>query len=70
MNELLPKPRELDHRENDGISVTLLWYQDSNRVSLRVIDSETEEEFEREIAPRDAMDAFRHPYAYSMPAAA
>jgi hypothetical protein len=70
MNETLTQPRELDYRESDGMSVTLLWYEDSNRVAIHVVDTETNEEFELEVAGRDALDAFRHPYAYSIPAAA
>lgn len=63
-------PRELDHRESDGIAVTLLWYDDSNRVVIRVVDSRTEEEFELEVAASDALDAFHHPHAYLLLAAA
>ena len=70
MNETLTLPRELDHRESDGVSVTLLWYEDSNRVTIHVVDSATGEEFDLEVAGRDALDAFRHPYAYILPAAA
>jgi hypothetical protein len=70
MNETLTTPRELDHRESDGVSVTLLWYEDSNRVAIHVVDSSTSEEFELEVAGRDALDAFRHPYAYGLLAAA
>jgi hypothetical protein len=70
MNETLTIPRELDHRESDGVSVTLLWYEDSNRVTIHVVDSGTGEEFDLEVAGRDALDAFRHPYAYILPAAA
>jgi hypothetical protein len=70
MNETLTMPRELDHRESDGVSVTLLWYEDSNRVTIHVVDSGTGEEFDLEVAGRDASDAFRHPYAYILPAAA
>jgi hypothetical protein len=62
--------RELDHREGDGLAITLLWYEDSNRVVVRVVDSRTEEEFELEVAPRDALDAFHHPHAYMLLAAA
>jgi hypothetical protein len=57
-------PRELDHRENDGIAVTLLWYEETNLLTVRVVDSRTEEEFELDVAARDALDAFQHPYAY------
>ena len=70
MNETLTMPRELDHRESDGVSVTLLWYEDSNRVTIHVVDPATGEEFDLEVAGRDALDAFRHPYAYILPAAA
>lgn len=62
--------RELDHRESDGIAVTLLWDEDADRVAIRVVDSDGDQEFELEVAPRDALDAFRHPYAYILPAAA
>jgi hypothetical protein len=62
--------RELDHRESDGIAVTLVWYEDSDRIAVRVVDSESDEEFELAIAARDALDAFHHPYAYMLPAAA
>lgn len=64
------RSRELDHRESDGLAVTLLWYEESNRVAVRVVDSATGERFEVEVAGRDALDAFRHPYAYALPRAA
>lgn len=70
MNETLTIPRELDHRESDGVSVTLLWYEDSNRVTIHVVDSDSGEELDLEVAGRDALDAFRHPYAYILPTAA
>lgn len=70
MNETLTIPRELDHRESDGVSVTLLWYEGSNRVTVHVVDSETGEELDLEVAGRDTLDAFQHPYAYILPAAA
>jgi hypothetical protein len=63
-------PRELDHRESNGVAVTLLWHEGSDRVVLRVVDSDTDEEFELAVPGRDALDAFHHPYAYLLPAAA
>jgi hypothetical protein len=66
----LYNPRELDHRESDGISVSLLWYADLDVVAIRVFDGESEEEFEVEVAGRDALDAFHHPYAYILARAA
>jgi hypothetical protein len=62
--------RELDHRESDGLAVTLLWYEDSDLVAIRLHDSATQETFEVEVAGADALDAFRHPYAYILPTAA
>jgi hypothetical protein len=62
--------RELDHRESDGIAVTLLWYADSDRVAVRVVDRRTDEEFELEVTAGDALDAFHHPFAYILPTAA
>jgi hypothetical protein len=70
MNETESRPRELDSRESDGIAVTLLWYEDSNQVAVRVVDSKTDEEFELPVQAADALDAFWHPYAYTLPAAA
>jgi hypothetical protein len=70
MNETLTFPRELDHRVDGGLSVTLLWYEESNRVTVHVVNTETGEELELEIAGPDALDAFRHPYAYGLLAAA
>jgi hypothetical protein len=70
LDERRPVARELDHRESDGLSVTLLWHEDSNRVVIRVVDSRTEEEFELDVAASDALDAFHHPHAYMLFAAA
>ena len=69
VQELTGLSRELDHRESDGIAVTLVWYEGSNRVAVRVSDVEADEDVELEIDPQDALDAFRHPYAYLLAAA-
>ena len=51
------KRRELAHRANNGIEVSLFWEKVGDVLK-------TDEFFELEI-PRDrAMDAFHHPYAY------
>jgi hypothetical protein len=70
MNRTLSLARELDHRESGGVSVTLLWYEESNRVVVHVDDADTGEELDLEVAGRDALDAFRHPYADRLLAAA
>jgi hypothetical protein len=56
---------ELDHRESNGISVSLLWNRDTNDLTVRVADSAEDEEFELGCAAHEALDVFRHPYAYA-----
>jgi hypothetical protein len=57
--------RELAHRENDGLTVTLLWHSLSDRLTVRVRDLRTGEGFELEAAAGNALDVFDHPYAYA-----
>ena len=56
---------ELDYRESDGIQVSLLWSRETNALSVFVVDTKTDEQFELALAPAHAMDAFRHPFAYA-----
>jgi hypothetical protein len=56
---------ELDYRESDGIEVSLLWSRATNDLSVLVADTKTDELLELRIQPHEAMDAFRHPFAYS-----
>lgn len=57
--------RELDRRSNDGIDVTLLWNPRTNQIFVAVADERDGESFELEVDPANALDAFRHPYAYA-----
>jgi hypothetical protein len=57
--------RELDHRNGDGIDVTLLWDPCAARVSVAVIDERTGEVLIFGVDADDAMAAFHHPYAYA-----
>jgi hypothetical protein len=57
-------PRELDSRESDGVSVTLLWHGD-NRLTVEVSDSRTDEHFSLAVRPQDALDTFHHPYYHA-----
>ncbi len=57
-------PRELDHRESDGIQVSLVWSPDNGDVWITVLDAVTGESFHIEVDPAHALDAFRHPFAY------
>jgi hypothetical protein len=55
---------ELDHRHANGIDVTLSWSPATNAVFVTVLD-EAGDDFELVVDPRDALDAFHHPYAYA-----
>ncbi len=58
--------RELDFRTADGVEVTLLWRPRDDRVSVTVRDTKTGDFFELAVADsRNALDAFRHPYAFA-----
>jgi hypothetical protein len=56
---------ELDVRSNDGLEVTLLWQPETNRIIVSVYDSKTGDDFDIEVDPAEATDAFHHPYAYA-----
>jgi hypothetical protein len=57
--------KELDYRENDGIEVSLLWSRIDNSLTVRVVDKKTDEKFRLAVQAHDAMDVFRHPFAYA-----
>jgi hypothetical protein len=58
--------RELAHREQDGLEVTLFWDARSNDVSIEVVDQRDESSFRLPVAGHRALDAFHHPYAYAL----
>jgi hypothetical protein len=55
---------ELASRESDGIQVALYWSRDENALSVVVRDNRTGDEFSVAADPGEAMDVFRHPFAY------
>jgi hypothetical protein len=57
--------RELDSRSGNGIDVRLLWHPADDAVSVFVYDATRNAAFEVEVDPRDALDAFQHPFAYA-----
>jgi len=57
--------RELAHRTNDGIDVTLFWSKASNRVTISILHVRDATALEFEVDGADALDAFKHPYAYA-----
>jgi hypothetical protein len=60
-----PAIRELDRRHNDGIDVRLLWDQTADQVVVSVFDAKTGDAFTIDVEAREALDAFRHPYAHA-----
>ncbi len=56
---------ELDHRENNGISVTLLWNRTTGDIAVRVVDEAADEDFDVDCAPDEALAVFHHPFAYT-----
>lgn len=57
--------RELDRRTNDGFDVRLLWDAHTNRVFVAVADQRQGESFALAVDAADALEAFRHPFAYA-----
>jgi hypothetical protein len=60
--------KELDYRENDGIEVSLLWSRIDNSLTVRVVDTKTDEKFRLAVRADEAMEVFRHPFAYAQAA--
>jgi len=56
---------ELDCRENDGIRVSLVWSRADGSLIVAVRDARTAERFKLSIGPEQALDAFKHPFAYA-----
>ena len=56
---------ELDHRESDGVEVTLYWSASTDTVSVVVNDEKSGDLFELDVERELALDAFYHPYAYA-----
>ena len=56
---------ELDVRSNDGLEVALLWQPETNRITVSVYDSKSGDDFDIDVDPAEARDAFHHPYAYA-----
>ena len=58
---------ELAHRRSASLEGWLLWDDGPDRVTVRVRDDATGDEFEAEV-PRDrALEAFRHPFLFAPP---
>jgi hypothetical protein len=64
MEALEQEMRELDHRFGDGFEVRLLWSAEDGELKVVVDDWRTEEHFEIAARPDNALDVFKHPFAY------
>ena len=55
---------ELDYRQNGGIAVSLLWDRTTDELTVVVSDDPTGESFLLPAAAGEALEVFRHPFAY------
>jgi len=57
---------ELDSRENAGLYISLFWHRISGEITVTIADSDPEAESKAfNVDPENALDAFRHPFAYA-----
>jgi hypothetical protein len=65
MRQTTSDRRELAHRTNDGIEVTLFWTKSTDWITLEVLDRRSGELLEFDVDREVALDAFKHPYLYA-----
>jgi hypothetical protein len=63
--EPAPMEKELAQRDSDGISVTLVWHSVTGRLTVSVSDWRSGDAFDIDADAQNALDVFRHPYAYA-----
>ena len=56
---------ELNHRESNGIAVTLLWNRGDGRAYCARLRRRTDEQFDLDCPEANALDVFHHPFAYT-----
>jgi len=57
-------PVELDARQAAGIAVVLLWDRRTYGLTVVAHDAQTDERVEIVVEPEQALEVFRHPFAY------
>jgi hypothetical protein len=62
--------RELDRRISDGFDVRLVWNSLTNCLFVSIEDQRHGATYEFSVDASEAMDAFRHPFAYRRDAGA
>ena len=53
--------RELAHRASDGLEITLFWAKATDRVTMAVLDTHSDQALEFDVEGHAALDAFNHP---------
>ena len=56
--------RELAHRSDDGIDVTMMWDPARDAAVVFVVDHKRGDAFEIEVGDANPMHVFHHPYVY------
>ena len=56
--------RELAHRSNNGVDVTLSWHAETNELLVCVYDDRCDAYFEIQPERDLALDVYYHPYAH------
>jgi hypothetical protein len=59
------EPIELDSRTQDGVEVSLLWQPETDVVLVEVRDWRVGQSFQLVVDAEEALDVFRHPFAYA-----
>jgi hypothetical protein len=65
MTRTARQAEELAYGKSDGISVSLRWIRETGDISVLVEDGELGESFVVPAQPEQALQVFRHPYAYA-----
>jgi hypothetical protein len=64
-SESRPDFRELAHRMDAGVEVSLLWRPRDNRLAVTVSDARSGEWFVLDADHAEALEVFYHPYAHT-----
>jgi hypothetical protein len=59
------QPIELDFRAQEGVEVSLLWQPETDVVLVEVRDERLGQSFQLVVDAEEALDVFRHPFAYA-----
>ena len=63
-SQIAKSRRELAHRSNNGVHVSLLWCPADDSLAVTVLDNAADA-FELIVDADEALEVFNHPYAYA-----